>query len=356
MAFGRFMMQNKHIMNTMYDFLDCLPFTVIVTDTDGVCMWQNEHAERSALTVQVGKHIAYIFACEQGLINSFYQVVKTGTSVRINLHESVHFNPENKKDVLFISRCQHRIILSVIDMPLHSTDIDSGYVHRLVSMLAHEIKNPLSGIRGASQLLDTGQEGGLASLITQETDRISSLVNDLENLSELKNITFGCVNIHQVLDSVVALAQNGFAKNCVIQKQYDPSLPSAWGDKDRLAQVFINLIKNACESMSDLDTQHITLTTSYVHGVYLYIKGVQYRTIRIDIKDRGCGIPDLEKRNIFAPYITHKTGGKGLGLSIVHGIVCSHGGRVSFDTSPQGTVFSIILPMENPNRTHKEIK
>ena len=331
---------------THFELLDFLPYTVLVTDTQGVCVWQNTHSEQVFSTPQKDKHISDIFPSSTDLITAIEQVAIAGISVRVNVQHMPTLNVENTQNVAFVSAYHNHFILSIVDISMPNQGV-SAYVHRLVAMLAHEIKNPLSGIRGASQLLDTGEDGCLASLITQETDRISKLVNDLENLSELKNMSFASVNIHQVLDSVVSLAQTGFASDCQIVKQYDPSLPNVWGEKDRLAQVFLNLIKNAAEAMAGQTDGKIVIGTTYAQGVYLSLQGAQYRAMRVDIRDTGCGISDVEKHNIFAPYMTHKTGGKGLGLSIVSSIISSHRGRISFDTSPQGTVFSLILPIEN---------
>ncbi len=334
------------MVDKVFEIFDCLPYMVLVTGTDGTCVWCNTHAERLFLGSQTGTHISDIFPNQQDLMNALQQATKVGIGVRVQMQHMPIPHMENGQNLVFVSPYGRYLILSIMDIPMLNQGVNA-YLHRLVAMLAHEIKNPLSGIRGASQLLDTGEEGSLASLITQETDRISNLVNDLENLSELKNISFAPHNIHQVLDSVILLAQSGVANDCDIIKQYDPSLPPVWGEKDRLLQVFLNLIKNASEAMTGQKEQKIIIRTSYAQGIYLSIKNAQHRAIRVDVQDVGCGISDVEKHNIFAPYITHKMGGKGLGLSVVSNIISSHGGRISFDTSPQGTVFSIILPMAN---------
>lgn len=164
--------------------------------------------------------------------------------------------------------------------------IDRQLTHRaaarsvtgLASMLAHEIKNPLSGIRGAAQLLEQSVEDddrALTRLICDETDRIVSLVDRMEVFSDERPVDRVPVNIHSVLDHVKAVAKAGFARNIKISENYDPSLPAVFANRDQLVQVFLNLVKNAAEAVGDRQDGEIMLTTAYRPGIRLSVAGTR---------------------------------------------------------------------------------
>lgn len=222
-------------------------------------------------------------------------------------------------------------------------------VSGLASMLAHEIKNPLSGIRGAAQLMGRAMDEKhvrLTELICKEVDRIKDLVDDLEGFSAPFEQNMEAVNIHEVLDHVLNLSVAGFAKHATIRPKFDPSLPLVDGNYDRLVQVFLNLVKNAIEAAGP--EADITVTTAYRHGIW--IKGVDGGRIRlpieISIKDNGPGIPESLKRHLFDPFVTGKSGGAGLGLSLVAKYVSNFGGTVTANNLPDGgAVFKVQLAM-----------
>lgn len=327
-----------------YTILDSLAFGVIVSDFHGVCVWQNEYSGTSIFHAYVGKSMADIFPQDPHILPAVQQAAQLGTSKRLHIQHAQGGMGDGVVYTVCISPFEDNVVICIVDTKTNRYDED-GSVHRLVGMLAHEIKNPLSGIRGASQLLDTGEDGNLASLITQETDRISHLVNDLENLTLVQRLHLDRVNIHRVLDTVIRLAKTGFASDCVFECAYDPSLPDAWVDYDKISQVFLNVIKNASESMGGATVRNITVRSAYMHGVSVNLDGKTYRAMRIDISDTGCGIAKSDQKNIFSPYMSRKKGGNGLGLSVVSSIITSHGGRIHFDTSPKGTTFSIVIPL-----------
>jgi len=220
-------------------------------------------------------------------------------------------------------------------------------VSGLASMLAHEIKNPLSGIRGAAQLMGRALDDKnvrLTELICKEVDRIKSLVDELETFSNPTEKVMDAVNIHEVLDHVLNLALAGFGAKAVIRPRFDPSLPPVYGNFDRLIQVFLNLIKNAIEAAGP--EAELTITTAYRHGIWL--KGVDGKRVRlpveISIHDNGPGIAEDLKSHIFDPFVSGKAGGTGLGLALVARFVSEMGGTVTCDNHPKGgALFKVQL-------------
>lgn len=220
-------------------------------------------------------------------------------------------------------------------------------------MLAHEIKNPLAGIRGAAQLLKSGakaEDAPLAQLIVDETDRVRRLVDRMEAFSDDALPSLTSLNIHQVLDRVRALAANGVADGLALREQYDPSLPSVLGDEDQLIQIFLNLVKNAAEAAHARgDGQgSIVISTAYRHGVRVRAAHGQHlrgAPLEVRILDNGPGVPDHLREHLFQPFVTSKANGAGLGLALVTKLVAAHGGLLDFESEPGRTVFRVLLPI-----------
>jgi two-component system nitrogen regulation sensor histidine kinase GlnL len=226
-------------------------------------------------------------------------------------------------------------------------------VRSMAGMLAHEIKNPLAGIRGAAQLLESKlapADAALAALIREESDRIVGLVNGVEIFADDRAPVLSIVNVHEALDHVCKLARVSFARNATLKEYYDPSLPPLRGNRDLLIQIFLNLVKNAAEAC---DGGEIVVTTSYQAGFRIGERNKahrQPRRIAVTISDNGPGVPEALLGNLFDPFVTSKPGGRGLGLPLVAKLVRAHDGVIEFQSKPGATRFTVLLPISDAQR------
>ena len=230
-------------------------------------------------------------------------------------------------------------------------------VSGLTSIFAREVKNPLSGIRGAAQLLEesvSDSDKELTRLIWDATDRIRDLVDRMELFSDDRPLSREAVNIHDVLGHVKEKLTSSFEKRVSIEEKYDPSLPLVFGNREKLIQVFDNLIKNSYEAL-DTEKGIIKLETSYRHGSLVSVLRGREKfelPIAVTITDNGIGIPEDLENSIFEPFVTTKPDRTGLGLALVAKIIDGHGGIVELNSSFQKTSITVFLPVHSEKRSH----
>ena len=297
---------------------------------------------------------------EKGGSVSEYRVDLGSPRIGIDRVVDIFVSASPDDDDAVIIMLQEKTIAEKMDRQLtHRSAARS--ISAMGSMLAHEIKNPLSGIRGAAQLLETSvgdEDRTLTQLICDETDRIVKLVDRFEDFADGRPVEREPVNIHSVLEHVKRLAGTGFARNIRFIEHYDPSLPLLLGNRDQLIQVILNLVKNAAEAIGpDSIDGEIGLTTAFRPGVRMLVPGHQTKValpLEIMIRDNGPGVPEDMMRSLFDPFVTTKPSGSGLGLALVSKIIGDHGGIVECDSQPRRTSFRVLMPMHTPRDGRSE--
>ncbi len=214
--------------------------------------------------------------------------------------------------------------------------------------LAHEIKNPLGGVRGAAQLLarelPNEELAEYTNIIIREADRLRDLVDRL--LGPNRQLDLQQVNIHEILEHVRNLITAEFGPDIVIIRDYDPSLPEFTGDRSQLVQVMLNILRNAVQAAPCRAGCIITLRTRSQRQ--FTIGAERHRLVcRVDLLDNGPGIPEDMRHTLFVPMVTSKAEGTGLGLSIAQSVINSHHGLLEYESEPGNTRFTIYLPMDS---------
>jgi two-component system, NtrC family, nitrogen regulation sensor histidine kinase GlnL len=355
--------------------LSAIPHPVFVIGAETTITFANAAAEAflsMSLNLLKRTQLGEIFAFGSPLLGLVEHVQSTHTTVNEYAVEvstprvagsrlvDVYGGPLNDDPKTSFLMLQQRSMAQMIERQLtHRAAARS--VSGMAAVLAHEIKNPLSGIRGAAQLLEpalSDEDRALAQLICTETDRIKNLVDRMEVFGDERPLAKDAVNIHDVLDHVRRISEHGFGAGIRYVEDYDPSLPPVLGNRDKLVQVFLNLIKNAAEAISDReDGGRILLQTAFRPGVRLSVPGSGTRVslpLAITIEDNGVGIAEHLKPHLFDPFVTTKASGSGLGLALVAKIITDHGGIIECESEPKRTVFRVLLPMQQRARPASE--
>jgi two-component system, NtrC family, nitrogen regulation sensor histidine kinase GlnL len=346
--------------------LDALPHPVVMVSADGSIANANAAAEsffEASVTLLRRHTLRELVPFGSPLLSLVEQVRSRGAAVneyRVDLGTprnpgerlvDLHVAPVPERPDHIVVMLQERTIADKMDRQLTHRSAARSVI-ALAAMLAHEIKNPLSGIRGAAQLLEQSvgdEDRSLTRLICDEADRIVKLVDRMEVFTDQRPIEREPVNVHAVLDHVKRLTHSGFARHIKFVEDYDPSLPPVFVNRDQLIQVFLNLVKNAAEAIGEEAADgEICLSSSFRPGVRLAVPGSKTRValpLEFCLRDNGPGVPEDLLPHLFDPFVTTKPSGSGLGLALAAKIIGDHGGIIECESQPRRTVFRVLMPI-----------
>lgn len=343
-----------------------LPMPILMVGARGQLIYANQAAEQFFATgvgLLMRQSLADLLPFGSPLLQLVQQVRERGASIaerNVDLSTpklgerlaDVTLSPAAEPEGAVIILLQERSLAQRIDRQLLYRGAARS-MSGMAAVLAHEIKNPLAGIRGAAQLLEEAvpqTDRALAQLICNEADRIRALIDRMEAFGDPMALSRSPVNIHEVLNRVKQVAETSFGRRLKILESFDPSLPPVLGDRDNLIQAFMNIVRNAADAAPN-DNGEIVLTTAYRPGVRIAtpVSG-QGRArlslpLEVTVKDNGPGISADLLPYIFDPFITTKSHGAGLGLALVAKIIADHGGVIECESQPRRTLFRVLLPV-----------
>jgi two-component system nitrogen regulation sensor histidine kinase GlnL len=348
--------------------LENLSTAVLLLDKALCLRYMNPAAEmlfEVSVRHMVGNPAELLIHCDEGVTReSLLQALETG-------------HPFTERELNLSLPDSKRTTVDCTVIPLHESDEDSGLLieiqqidrqlrisreehllsqhqaaQELIRGLAHEIKNPLGGLRGAAQLLEQELPDPAlmeyTQIIINEADRLKNLVNRMLGSNRLP--TLQEVNIHSLLERVRNLVLVESQQKLTIIRDYDPSIPDLLVDRDSVIQALLNILRNAAREISGDPQGQITLHTRILRQ--FTIGNRRYRLVaQIGIEDNGPGIPESIREKLFYPMVTASEDGVGLGLSIAQSLINQHGGLIECTSEPGKTLFSVLLPVENPNAT-----
>lgn len=335
--------------------LETVGVAVIGVDGDGVIAYANAPAAtllRLSRRALIGTTVEYVFGGDSDIAEAVHRIRRQDVTIAeldcplaaggVSLGQvsvlAQRRNDDGGVTVTILPRSRRRSA----ERPTQAPPV--------ARTLAHEVRNPLAGIRGAAQLIGQhapSETRALVELICAEVDRIRRLTDRLDDFDAAAPLQRAPLNIHAVLDRVTQILRPS-AGDVTIACDYDPSLPHIVGDTDQLIQAFLNLAKNAVEACPRDGRGRVVLATRYRPGSRLRdVKGGAGRPLlEASVADNGPGVPAHIVDRLFEPFATTKANGVGLGLAVASKIVAAHGGRIDFDSAAGATVFRVYLPLE----------
>ena len=352
-----------------YAILDSLSYPVLLLDTEARFVWLNHVAEdffQRSHSRLIGRQLEDLLPADSGIFPLLRRVFASGRSIHDQNIELA--SPKIGRHLVDVQMALIETDKSLCCVSLQPRSLAEKLrgmssfkgaalsMTKMSALLAHEIKNPLAGIKGAAQLLEMEipeDSRELSQLIVEEADRITRLLSRIEHMASDAPVSAAPANIHEILDHTIRITKASFGRHIDIETRYDPSLPVINVDREMLIQAFINILKNASEAI--VKNGKITIETSYSIDSYFTPAGARksvHLPLQITIADNGIGIADELQDLLFEPFISDKANGTGLGLAMVASVVSDHGGMVSARSVPGETILTINLPL--PPQTDSE--
>ena len=342
--------------------LAALPNPVFVLDLENRFIYLNQAAEiffQSSQTILLGTALTSIIPADTNFLSMVRRARAQSISVgdqgvelagpKIGLKLiNVQITPFGDREPRLLISIQERALAE----RLRGQSLFRGAARSIVAMaalLAHEVKNPLAGIKGAAQLLEADLDGNgqsLTRMIVEESDRVAALLDRMEGFAGGANLVLAPLNIHEILDHCLNLAQASYGAHMNIIRSYDPSLPLVNGHRDLLIQAFINIFKNASEASDKYG--EIVIKTSYSQGrrlTFAAVDGGTYAPVQVEVMDNGRGISEELRDHIFDPFVSDRSGGSGLGLTMVASVIADHGAMIDVESVPGRTLFRMNFPV-----------